>query len=74
MQHTVATAGAAVTVAVEPHEHLFYQGKEIQENFVRAGDQRISRLTLNLKSSIARNPTDFSKWLLSTRVGSCVFI
>lgn len=49
MQHTVATAGAAVTVAVEPHEHLFYQGKEIQENFVQAGDQRISRLTLNLK-------------------------
>lgn len=45
MQHTVATVGGAVTAAVEPHEHLFYQGKGIQKNSFEHGwsaDQSIN--------------------------------
>lgn len=75
MQHTVATAGAAVTIAVDPHEHLFYERRIFGDfsSYRRiTGDQSINPQPMFYSSM--RNPTDFSVRSLSARRKLCIYL
>lgn len=75
MQHTVATAGAAVTTAVDPHEHLFYERRifgDFSSYWRITGDQSINPQPMFYSSR--RNPTDFSVRSLSVRRKLCIYL